>query len=65
MRDGLPLGVGQCRSVHSVGGGLVGSGTSSNVQWRKGTEMEREALVPVSTHVDQLTRRIELSFKKA
>jgi hypothetical protein len=38
MRDGLPSGGGRCRSVHSVDGGLAGSGTSSNVQWRKGTE---------------------------
>ncbi len=65
MRDGLPLGGGQCRLVHSVSGGLTGSGTSSNVQWRKGTEREREALVPVPKHIDQSTRRIELSLKKA
>jgi hypothetical protein len=65
MRDGLPSGGGQCRLVHSVGGGLAGSGTSSNVQWQKGTEREKEALVPVRTHVDQSTRRIELSLKKA
>jgi hypothetical protein len=62
MRDGLPSGGGRCRSVHSVSGGLAGSGTSSNIQWRKGTEREREALVPVPTHVDQSNRRIELSL---
>jgi hypothetical protein len=38
MSDGLPLGGDPCRLVHSVDDGLVGSGTSSNVQWRKGTE---------------------------
>jgi hypothetical protein len=38
MRDGLPLGGTRCRSVHSVDGGLAGSGPSSNVQWWKGTE---------------------------
>ncbi len=62
MRDGPPSGGGQCRSVHSVGSGLAGSVTSSNVQWQKGMEREREALVPVPMHVDQLTRRIELSI---
>jgi hypothetical protein len=46
----------------AVGSGLAGSGSSSNVQWQNGTEREKEALVPVPTHVDQTTRRIELSL---
>jgi hypothetical protein len=60
--DAIVTGFG---TLHSFSGGLAGRGTSSNVQWRKGTEREREALVPVPTHIDQSIRRIELSLKKA
>jgi hypothetical protein len=49
--------------MHSVGGSLAGSVLFPTYNGGKG-QRGKETLVPVPMHIDQSTRRIELSLKR-